>query len=1327
MHNPCPRCGSISDRETVGPFGQGACPICGYDPSTAAKWERLTRADHLNTSFLTAQRRTQSEVPDAAELNFSLLAYGPYRVLGLIGRGGMGLVYRVRHDQTGQQAALKTIRARQRNILHWFRREMHAMSRIRHRGLVQILDSGQSQGLPWYAMELLEGMTLHDYLRQAWDRASESVSGPATSALQTTSWPTTQQSESPAGAADFHLRPQVPMPLDAAALGDFLTLIARLCSVLAYLHGEGIVHRDLKPPNIVVRPDGAPVLFDLGLASYFGAGGRESLKAGGKNEGTPAYMAPEQILGTFVDARADLYAVGCILYEGVTGRVPFQAQSRAALLDACIHQELVPPSSLVQGVPAALEELILRLLVKRPQERIGHAQAVVAALSRLGAEVGDWAADQSARDYLYRPGFVGRDAVLESLQRRIFHTSSFKSERGASAPRVPLRGLTPPAQENSAAGCLLLRGRSGSGKTRLILEAANRLEGMGLTVIRGECLPLGGGGGREGPGCRSRPLYPFRAVLQAVADACIELGPAEAERLLGPRAPILAACEPSLATLPGQQCYMRSHAERGNEGFDVRLRLMDALAETLAAFARGMPFVVLLDDLQWADELTLNFLSLFHLGTWEARRVVILGAYRSEDEAEIARGCGGAFADIPVIDLPPLEEASLHDIIREMLGSDELDQRFVRQLACRAQGNPFFVAELLRTAIALELLYRDEDGCWRVCPPWNETDEALPLPASLHDLIVQRLDGLSPSARPVLEMVAVFGREVEIELLESAGLPDGDPMKSLQELLAAQVLEEHPIGVFRFLHDKIREAIYARLPADRRRDLHRIAAEALETCFAGQDDFERHYPALAHHWHQSIGQPQAETERVERALHYLEKSADQATQIGLQVEAVEHGLAAARLLGADVPQTTAAITAAMTAELERIRVLMADRQPLDLLSLPPSNEPKLDRLIGLLQAAHPGAHTSNQFELSAFLAVKNLCLTLTHGRGCTAPSVYALFTIVARNVLEDSRLADAFSQLALAEDARQGHTQTPIVAFLRSWFVAHWVGPFGENLEACQRAIEAGRASGEVLYRCFSHASYVISLAASGAPLAAIVRAAEDHVGQIGRRVMVAHFHCVLERQLARALAGLTRAPLSLSDETFDEERDLAFVCRTNNSTQIGYYHICRLKLNYYRGQARQALGHADQALAVLPSFKGTPGEIDLVFFRGLTLARLAAESEGAARAGYLDSARAARTTLSRWAADCPANFQHKVLLLDGEIARVEGRDADACRCYIEAARSADAFGFTQHAALALERAGWHHAAAADLSASEIAFREAFVRYRDWGAVTLIERPNVPV
>jgi serine/threonine protein kinase/predicted ATPase len=1238
-----------------------------------------------------------------------LEAYGPYRVVGLIARGGMGVVYRARHEQTQREVAVKTVRARRRDVLHWFRRELHALTRIRHRGLVQILEAGQTDGVPWYAMEFLQGLTLDNYLRDAWGRSTAN-GGPVAEAMHSSHATGPLFGTGPAGALPPGVpaaRPGVggPMPLAPAALRDFLTLMARLCGVLAYLHGEGIVHRDLKPRNIIVRPDGTPVLFDFGLASYFGAGGREYLQVGGKIEGTPHYMAPEQVRAEYVDARADLYAVGCMLYEGVTGRVPFRGETTAATLAACIRDEPIPPNRLVSGVPRALAELILRLLAKRPRDRIGHARAVIAVLSRLGAEVGDWLADQAARDYLYRPDFVGREAALATLEGRIHE------------------GLA------GVGRCVFLRGRSGAGKTRTLMELARRLGQAGMTVVSCECLPTRAGGAQDALGVRSGPLHPFRALLQAVADACLELGPGEADRLLGPRGKVLATCEPSLAALPGQERYPDPPPQSNDA---VRARLMDALGETLVAFAQIAPFVVLLDDLQWADELTLHFLTLFQGGVWEAPQVAIVAAYRSEDEREVARSCGAALEGTALVDLGPLEETSLNDILREMLGADEVPQyvaqstlepahgRFLRQLASRSQGNPFFVAELLRASVTEGILYRDEGGSWRVRQPLAENDEALPLPESLHELIIRRLDGLSPPAHQCLDMAAVFGRELEYDLLEGTGLLDADLLTALQELLAAQVLEECQPGQFRFLHDKLREVVYSQMAPDRRRDLHRTAALALEKCHAGRENFAQHYPTLAHHWHESIGDREAEPDRVTRAVEYLEKSAGEATQSGLALKAVEHGLAAARLLGADVPSEPEALGKALGAELEEIRRLLANRHPLDLLDLPPADDPGLDRLIGLLQTIHPAAHMSNQYYLSAFLAAANLRLTLDRGCGSTAPSVYALFTIVARNVLDDSRLADAFSRLAAAEDARRGRPLTAVVAFLRAWFVGHWVAPIRESLQTCRSGAEAALGAGDFLYYGFNHAAYVVFLAASGAPLADVIHTAEVHLDQIARRVLVAHFHCVLERQFARALAGLTRGPLSLTDDLFDEDRDLASICRTTNANQIGYYHTCRLKLHYYRGDAREALACADRALNLLPAIKGQAAEIDLILFQALAL--LAADFRDRVGVGHLEAARAHRATLARWAVDCTANFEHKLRLLDAEIARAEGRDGDAASAYVEAAHSADTFGFTQHSALAWELAGRHHARRGDATAARGAFGEALSRYQVWGASTVVDR-----
>src|SRR5262249_31308281 len=142
--------------------------------------------------------------------------------------------------------------------------------------------------------------------------------------------------------------------------------------------------------------------------------GREVLDVGGFVVGTLWYISPEQIRGQFVDARADLYALGCVLYECVTGQPPFALADAHAAFDAHLYQLPWPPSQLVDGVPPALDTLVLRLLQKTPEDRIGHADDVAAALAELGADGWDEAEAPRPQPYLYRPGFSGRaDAVAE--------------------------------------------------------------------------------------------------------------------------------------------------------------------------------------------------------------------------------------------------------------------------------------------------------------------------------------------------------------------------------------------------------------------------------------------------------------------------------------------------------------------------------------------------------------------------------------------------------------------------------------------------------------------------------------------------------------------------------------------------------------------------------------------------------------------------------------------------------------------------------------------------------------------------------------------------
>jgi eukaryotic-like serine/threonine-protein kinase len=741
---------------------------------------------------------------------------GPYRIASILGQGGMGVVYRATHGESGQSVALKTVRVLAEAQLTSIRREIHALSRIHHPGVARILDEGVCDGSPWYAMELLEGQTLGSHLKHRWAMSSTSHSivrparttevGPGDAVVtMTLSSASDLEAAIPAipAAPRFPLTESVPL----------LPLIVGLCRTLTYLHGEGLVHRDLKPDNVFIRQDGRPVLVDLGVAASFGgARSREELAAEGKVVGTIMYMAPEQILGELVDARADLYALGCILYECLTGQPPFTASSISAFFYQHLNERPVPPSSRAQDVPPALDQLVLRLLEKRPEDRLGYASDVAEALVALGIRAPEIESAPEPRAYLYRPALAGRAEALAELDAAVSRAISRRE-----------------------GGIYLFGGESGVGKTRLAMEVARRATQLGVDVLTGQCVTVGM---RGKDGMTAAPLHPFRPLLMSIADRC-RAHPdarAEASRLLGVGGKVLAAYEASLAEL----AWVAEQPEPRELPPDAaRRRVLEALEHAVFAVAGAEPLLLVLDDLQWADELSLAVLKQLSGKGLAGRKAVILGTYRMEELA-------GELASIVRADnvrnivLGRLDGESVGAMVSGMLALESPPPRLVEFLAERSDGNPFFLAEYLQTAIGGGLLTRDAGGHWHLRELADDTDilvASLPLPRTLAELIELRLATLHEQGRQFVMWAAVLGREFDGSLLATtAALPDVAMLETVELLRVRQVLEETAPGRLRFVHDKIRETAYDWIPADLRRDLHRGAALAIEARAAGSPD-----------------------------------------------------------------------------------------------------------------------------------------------------------------------------------------------------------------------------------------------------------------------------------------------------------------------------------------------------------------------------------------------------------------------------------------------------------------------------------------------------------
>jgi serine/threonine protein kinase len=280
---------------------------------------------------------------------------GSYRITSLLSEGGMGAVYRAEHVLLGRIAALKVLHPElcaNKEIINRFFNEAKATTAIKHPGIVEIFDFGyMPTGHAFLVMEFLEGMTLSQRIKM-----------------------------------------RGPIPEGEAAM-----VIRSVCSALAAAHAKGIVHRDLKPDNIFILPDPeSPMgerskLLDFGIAKLTDIGMASSSTKTGAVMGTPTYMSPEQCKGTgAVDHRADLYSLGCIFFELVTGRPPFDALGVGELIGAHLFMPPRAPSQVMPGISAETEALIMNLLEKEPGRRVQTARDLAQHLTVIAKNTG-WA------------------------------------------------------------------------------------------------------------------------------------------------------------------------------------------------------------------------------------------------------------------------------------------------------------------------------------------------------------------------------------------------------------------------------------------------------------------------------------------------------------------------------------------------------------------------------------------------------------------------------------------------------------------------------------------------------------------------------------------------------------------------------------------------------------------------------------------------------------------------------------------------------------------------------------------------------------------------
>jgi serine/threonine-protein kinase len=688
---------------------------------------------------------------------------GRYRIEEEIGQGGFAVVHRAYDTDLERYVALKELRSSLLADSEWikrFRREARTIARLNHPRIVMIHDVVDHDQRLFIVMHLVDGPALDDHLtsqgRLSW--------------LQT------------------------------------VEIICAVAEALDYAHGEEILHRDLKPANILLDSKRGPLLSDFGLAKLAGEAGTSVTAAGGI-VGTAHYIAPEVWEGEGTSKQSDIYALGCILYELLTGQKLFGGDSPPVVMMAHFSSPALP-DTWPADIPPGIADILTTALAKNPTERYASAGDLVAALTNLTETKPPSVAPpqpdqpQEKKQPLLTPALIGRSQELSQLERALA------------------------AVQTGLGRCARVSGEAGIGKSRLLAEIRSEAAGRGFAILVGRCF-------------EQDMAFPYAPLIDMLRTFFAGRETSDILNSLGSLAPEIARLLPELSS----PVVAQQPAAPVDPEIEKR-RLFEALAALFLRQTASQPLVLTVEDLHWSDAASLEFL-LFLARRIASYPCLLLLSYRSaEIHGDLTPLLTGLDREqfAQALELKRLTRSEVAQMFKSSLDQpQDLSAEFLEAIYNLTEGNPYFAEELFSSLVASgDIFYAN--GEWRRKPMAQ-----INIPDSVQRLIQQRLNRISRPARQLIDVAAVSGHSFDFAVLQAVtGHSDSDLLSLVKELMAAHLIVEESADQFAFRHTLTREALYARLLARERRIRHGQMAQAIEQIHAGA--FEAHLEALAYHF-----------------------------------------------------------------------------------------------------------------------------------------------------------------------------------------------------------------------------------------------------------------------------------------------------------------------------------------------------------------------------------------------------------------------------------------------------------------------------------------------
>jgi anti-anti-sigma factor len=749
-----------------------------------------------------------------------------YKVIGKVGEGRLGTVFKAIDLVHHSEIALKVLSPSfSEGAIERFLRQARQIVDLAHPNITTIYDCDVDRGISFMAQEFIEGQTLRHLLNET---------------------------------------PDQPLPLHVA-----LGIADNITRALEYAHPREVVHGDLKPKNVM--------LADRVRINDFGLGRLES----GRSlidlnvplvMASAHYLAPEQILGHPLDARTDLYALGIILYEMMTGRPPYQGSDQE-ILEQHLNKLPTPPRELNPAISQLLEHLILRLLDKDPTKRYASARQVRRILNMMSL-INSGEIEKYPYSSEFWPGLVGRQAELSLLLE-----AWDRSQQGQGQ-------------------LVILAGEVGVGKTRLIEEFVSSLESA--TVLTGQCPRL--------PGCP--PYAPLITAARSYFKQISQTLPAmdRTQTFLGRIWTELVQLVPPF----GQFTLDIPHLSSSEETTRVSV---EPLVKTLVQATSHRPWLLVLDDAQWIDPASLRLLYyLAHAVDRLAMMIIIVIDPQELTNSKDLRTVLTNLAKLPhctEIAMEPLSQPETRELL-ENIWLQPVPPDLCTTLHDRAQGNPLLITEIAKGLNDSKAVVWQTDR-WYFGPAGK-----LVIPARIEQAIAARFETLGPDTQTLLNQAAVLGPVFQLDdLIEMSSFAMDRALDGLDRALERQILREMPYQqTLSFNHLLIRQTLYEKLTPAKRRNLHHEAGEALERLHLRTPDTGS---TLAHHF-------LAANDRDRGSIHSLRAAAQAVSIYANETALYWYSKALDAMAGSDKDQPQLHHAFEILMAREKIYNLLGDRK-----------------------------------------------------------------------------------------------------------------------------------------------------------------------------------------------------------------------------------------------------------------------------------------------------------------------------------------------------------------------------------------------------------------